>query len=470
MAIYHYKDSSLIDRMEVTPPRRGVIQGTIVVQESLNASELQELRARLGESGFSTLMDTVDGRAAIQVRGIQSETALLAAIHGIDPTATEASKETTPQDLAYRPSFGERMRPHSLLLSALFYDLGNAAFFASGIQRGRHNPGGKFTINDKSEIMIGAAFSVGDVLMTLYGRHRGDEQLLAAADDLNRHLKKRGIDVPNGDALNPDSLYDSGAMKATDSWLRKHIIHIKCMSESAGGLFTIHSALKPGYRNNGKLAAGLLISTGWLATFLLDKPLGHEVLEGDKRKPDTIAGIMAQNPRGWIAQPLAMANNFANLWGSLNPYNGERKRFLNEVVDAKRKLQIADTPDNRAHLAYTQNKQHDYAWNVVSACSFLVAHALFGLSGAKRPEETQDDKSMMNDLLLLSANMLATQPPEVREVAIGETAEYVSTLSHVRLGKKQLAEAIRDKVENLTHSTWTTRVQVPAAAGQQAAV
>ena len=45
---------------------------------------------------------------------------------------------------------------------------------------------------------------------------------------------------------------------------------------------------------------------------------------------------------------------------------------------------------------------------------------LFGLSGGKkRPKDTEDDKSVMRDVVLLSANVLAKLPEEVRKANIG---------------------------------------------------
>ena len=68
---------------------------------------------------------------------------------------------------------------------------------------------------------------------------------------------------------------------------------------------------------------------------------------------------------------------------------------------------------------------------------------------------------MMNDMVLLSANVLAKQPEAVRDVAIGEAAAFVAGLPHVPLSREQAAEAIRQKVDSLTHSHWVDRVQKP---------
>jgi hypothetical protein len=315
-------------------------------------------------------------------------------------------------------------------------------------------------------------------------------------EGLKKHLQQKGIKLPAADALNPDSIHETGFTQTVDSWLRKHIIYVKCLSEFAGGLCTIHASMKRdahGQINKGKRTAGFLITAAWLSTLLLEQPRGAQILNepGHTLLPESIRKHipekLREDPRGWIARPLAMANNVFNLWGALNPYTGEQTRLRR----SREELQNATAPERalmrqgmaplgpnghleveadrlaKIHQSFgdvqdAQRRQHDYAWNVMSACSFLVAHSLFGISGSKRPMETEDDQRVMNDLILLSANVLATQPETTRVKVIGDTAEYISKLSHVTLDKTQIERAIRDKVDCLGHSTWAARVQTPA--------
>ena len=461
MPVYHYQDSPLVDSVEIGTTAAGATQATMLVADNVSAGRLDKLREDLGADNYSTLMDNIDGKTAIQVRGIKSEATLLASlkklgIHDGNLTIEMHTKDNQKQQ------FSGKIRQNSLFLSALFYDLGNLAYIVSGIQRGRHNKSGKFTSNDKSEIMIGAAFSVGDVLMTVYGFNKGDEELNAAAQGLKQYLKEHDVQLPEANVLNPDTLHQSGALKAIDRWFHAHIVQIKSMTEMTGGLFTMHSSVKPGNFNRSKLVAGTLLATAWPLTMWLDTPPGHDVFKGKKPEHPTIVEKIQDNPRGWIARPASMTNNLLNLWGCLNTRPGiglgERMRFRNEVSAAQRQHQLHNTAQTQAHLAYTKAKQHDYVWNVISAGAFLVAHSLFGLSGSENPHDLQDNKKMMDDLILMSANTLVDQPPNVQAKAIKQTAQYVSKLSHITLNEEELANAIRDKMDSLNHSNWAGRV------------
>lgn len=462
MAIYHF-DNGLIKDMEVTFPHPGEVVAKLRAADGASHEAIVDLRQRLADQSLTTLMDSENDKPVMLIRGLKNEKDLTKALHkaGIgapkDKTLTEEDKKRT------KLTFSEKVHDQSLWLSALFYDLGNAAFFASGYFRGKHNPDGKMTPNDKSEIKIGAAFALGDILMTFYGHKKGDEQLQAASNSLSQHLQNKGIKIPQGAALNPDTLHQSGAVREVNNWIRHHIIHIKSLTEMGGGLYTIHSGSKPdeyGRVNKDKIKAGYLITAGWLATLLLDKSHRPPLLEGDKDSSDKgIIDKVADNPRGWVARPLAMANNIYNLRGALHPKLGERHRAKLYAATTAYKHSVNPTPANKKEMERAYAKMGDYKWNVISACSFLVAHTLFGMSGSKRPEETKDDKEVMQDLVLVSANMLAGQPEHIRKSAVGETAEYISKQPHVALSKEQVEEAINEKINTLTKSGWVERTQ-----------
>ena len=238
MANYHYKESSLIESVTFQMPHPGIAQATIVAKKEATPEQLEALRVQLGAHDFSTMMDMVDGVPAIAVRGLKDEKKLLTTLVQIGVTGDGFTKEATPED-SQKVDFHDKVRGKALFLSAIFYDLGNAAFIASGIMRGRHNLDGKLTAHDKSEMLIGGAFSVGDVLMTVAGENKGDEELRAVEEGLQHHLNRKGVVIPEGNALNPDTLHQSGAFKAVHNWLHSHVIQVKCLSEIAGGLFTM---------------------------------------------------------------------------------------------------------------------------------------------------------------------------------------------------------------------------------------
>jgi len=439
MAIYHYKDSPLVESIEIKSQNIG-FSATIMLRENASLDQIDELIMQLASRDFPTMRDIVDGKPALQVRGMKNEQRLLSASDKLNLKTNTAGKETTLE--SGKEKFIDRVKKSPLFLSAVFYDLADMAFIVSGIQRGRHNPDGKLTRNDISEMAIGAAFGLGDMLMTMYGKENGAEELSAAAEGLRNHLREKGVIIPEGDNLNPDTLYKSGVLREIHNWMHKNVLFVKCLAETGGGLFMMGSALKPGNRNNGKLAAGLLLATSWLSTLILEKPRGYKIFDVDKDKPASLSEKIKGNPRAWLASPGSIANNFLNYAGSYQ----ERKRWKDHPT-----------------------RKNDYIYNVFSASSFLTANILFGISGQKRPPETEADKEISRDLVLMAANTLASQP-ELSRAAIDETAEYVSTkLAHVSMSKEEAAKAIMDKVTELNRNSWVARTQ-PSSSSPNAAI
>lgn len=108
-------------------------------------------------------------------------------------------------------------------------------------------------------------------------------------------------------------------------------------------------------------------------------------------------------------------------------------------------------------LAHHQIKQHDYRWNVMSACSFMVAHSLFGMSGNKRSDDhVADTKTFTHDVLAVASNMLCSVSPEMRKSAVEGAADYITSIKDVTLRKEEAIEMINARVDQLKKSPFLT--------------
>lgn len=472
MTTYHYQNSPVIDHVEIRLPSYGLMHASIVAKPDASSKQLEQLRQQLAGSGFSVFMDVAKGQPSLEIRGCPSDKALFKALSNVGHSHIGARKEVSTKTVQKPPTLLDRLRNKALFLSAIFYDLGNSAFFVSSFQRARHNPDGKATSNDISEAMIGGAFFVGDGLMTIYGSDKGNEELNVAAAGLTKHLKQQGVQ------LTEQAPPRRGFLATAHSWMHRNIIPMKCLTEIVGGLFTIHAALKPQFNhttqkmetNPYKVAAGVLLATGWATTLVLNKPRGHGILDDDKHPPTTLKEKILDNPRGWVTRPLSMANNISNLYGSLNPKNGERIRMRNDVEKTRQTMVDAPSPENTKLHTKAKDRAGDYVWNVVSAVSFLIAHMLFGLSGSKKQKDPVQDMRMTQDLVLLSANQLALQPEHMQGNAIRESANYIAKLSRVSMDRGTLEKNIHEKVQSIRGSAWAARAQSASAKPEEVSI
>lgn len=256
-------NSGTIAQLESITNAPGKVEIILRPQKGANAQALTGLRESLGKNGMTNYVDADAQGDFLIIPVVKDEKKLLMQlsdggwIQGA-PTITQTSEDKAIKHDNSR----EKLQKHSLLASALFYDLGNVACMVSGYQRGRHNKGGKFTASDYSEMAVGGAFTAGDVLLTVYGKEEKEDPLLAFSKDLKQYLGKHNVVVPHGVGATPEVIHKSGLFSHANDFLKENVTSIKCLSETAGGLFMIKAAMKKDNFNGGKLAAGLMITRG----------------------------------------------------------------------------------------------------------------------------------------------------------------------------------------------------------------
>ncbi|MBY0406108.1 MAG: hypothetical protein K2Q01_00315 [Rickettsiales bacterium] len=446
-------DSGTIAQAESITNVPGKVEVILRPQKNATAHDLTALRQELGRNGLVNYVDQDAQGDRLIIPVIKNEKLLIGTLEKGGWVKGVPSMTYTSEDKEiHHDSAREKMQKHSLLLSALFYDLGNVACMVSGWQRGKLNRGGKFTAADWSEMGVGVAFTAGDLLLTVFGKEEKKDPLLAFSDEMKNYLSAHDVVVPQGVGATPEAIHKSGVLSTAHDFLKRNVTSIKCLSETTGGALMIKAGLKPGNVNNGKVAAGLMLTTGWLSTFFLDKPnappysFKPEVDVGSQNTGQKLVGWLKDNPRGRIAMPLGMANNVSNLYGSWK----ESKKFAGDVAMARRS-------GNAAEIAYNTAKQNDYVWNVLSACSFLIGHSFFGMSGQKPSDShVADTRTFTHDVLAVSANMLCSVPQEARQLAVEAAAEYIVSIKDVALRKEDAARLINERIDHLKKSPFVT--------------
>jgi hypothetical protein len=348
---------------------------------------------------------------------------------------------------------GHLVETQPLLLSALFYNLTDATWFVSGIQRARHNRPPKFTKADWAEMTVGIAYCIGDVLLAFYGKDKSKHPMLEFSDALAAHLKQDGIVLPGPDAT-PEAIAKSGFFPSANRFLEKNIVPVKALSKFTGGTLTTIAALKPGNFNFGKLMNGLLVSSGWLATLALDKPqpLPYTFKADEKAQKDSgddgLLHWFTENPRKRITAPLTMLGTPFKLGGSWN----EARNYKRQVIEAQNT--IAGKTGSALKLAqeelqHATRKQYDWSWNVVGTCSMLIGNYLFGLSGNRKAHDIKSMDDFQKEALVAAANMLSAIPGKARGVAVEDAADYIAGIKGIKQGKEEVAKAISAQIDQL---------------------
>lgn len=460
----------------------GKVEAILRPREGASANELGGLHDALIQKGISNYIGWDKGDMLI-IPEVADEKALLSVLtEGKWTSGNPQTIATAADKQIAKDSVAQKIQKNTVFGSAILYNLGNLSQIVSGIQRARHNRDGKWTSNDVSEMMTGIAFTIGDLLLLGYGKDKKDDPLIAFSNALSGHLKQHGVELPK--SADAEAIAKSGFFSSVNEFLSHNITPIKCLSEAVGGAFLIKSSLKPGEFNPGKFAAGLLVATGWLATFILDKPHAPPYEFKSTYDPSNASTgerfwhWLNENPRGRIGTPFGMANNVANVYGTLWPLDaptrkGEMFRFRDDVTNARagvakgflditEKVKGIDTtrrltgPELHDHLRYTERKQHDWAFNVVTASAFFAGHALFAKSGDRTSDRAAtDNPEFRDDILDVAANVLANVPAKMRDHAIGEAADYITSIKGVTQSREEVIQAIGDHLAHIKTSVFT---------------
>lgn len=473
MPLYRWSSGS-IAQMETTRTPVGTHRVVLRARADAKPDQLCAIENDLSRAGIKHFIDLGENGAAdaLVIPEIKDDkqvrTLLESKQHVQGQPQTIALKQDSQKD-----NKSAKLKKNSLMLAATFYNLGNISQITSGIMRGRHNQDGKFTSHDWSEMMVGVAFTLGNLLFTVYNPKEHKNEVNTFSDALADHLRSHGVEVaPPGNAV-PEAT-KHGAFSGVNQKLKENIMPIMCLGEILGGALYIKagSKLNDGKKNYFKMGAGGALMAGWSTSLFLDKPnrptfdfkqdnalqhksTGHKMrdrlaqfpgmswLPESDKLPLAQSGAVqwaSENPRGNVTRPLGMANNVLNIIGAFDERGRAKQSVLNSV--------------GKSDHAYHKNKQYDFAWNIVTSSSFLIGHYFFGLSGDKKkdarlPEETAQ---FAHDLQMVAANVLSSIPPHMRDHAIEETSAYIAGIEGVQESKKEIAEAIAGRVERLRHS------------------
>lgn len=353
---------------------------------------LAALDGYLVKKGMAVGYDAVEGRPVLRVTGFRHERDLIAVLEKGRFVAGEAQTRPTGEKLQTRT---EWVKENSLVLSAFFYTLGNIATMLSGWFR-----------RDADELRTGAAFTVGDSTMLLFGKLNDREKYQEIMQDFGAILKE------NGHTLAPGSVFSPAAtQEAPSNWakarkfMHNKVIAVKSLSEITAGISFARAGLNQ--NNPLKTGAGTAIATGFAIGLLtpeknssqIQEELGTQTAEETERK---IAGMslfkrllykLQQNPLG-VPGTFSGINNLLTLAGAI-----DEKRWI-EKTGMSRKL---DEVNARLHggpyKIFGRKKPHEISVaDSANARLDAARAALNGADGAARLDAKADYVKAKTDL------------------------------------------------------------------------
>ncbi|MDG1287283.1 MAG: hypothetical protein P8P30_06920 [Rickettsiales bacterium] len=255
---------SLVEEVRFTPAKKGRAAEAVIVLRPQEDIKTTTLDTALVDQGFSLSYDLIDGQSVLRIGNFKHEKEVLATLQKTEAVKGESQKSASGQEI--EPTMLQKVRANSLVLSAVFYQLGNVATALSGWFR-----------RDNDELRSGLAFSVGDTAMLMFGKRSDKEKHDAVMQGFGDSLKQNGIAPSFGSAFTTGLHSSKGGWQGVRNFMHNKVIAIKSASEVTAGISLAIAGQKQS--NPYKKAAGILVSSGFALGASIPEKSSSEIRE-----------------------------------------------------------------------------------------------------------------------------------------------------------------------------------------------
>lgn len=410
-----WENACLISKVELREQGKGHTVAYVHAAERAESDheQLFALREEFKRKGWATSSDNHHGRAVLRVTGIENEkqlTDLLQSNHAVEGPARQSQADVAGQD---SKGIADFIKSNSLRASGLFYMLGDVLFIKSGLVRDKNKKLG--------QMGMGISFAVGDAALMAFGGRDDRRQFKSLLTKLKKHLDTQGVEIPQGMALTSETLSKPGGLlETTYDFLHEHINPIKIAAEIVGGGFCLKAGLDQ--KNKFKVASGVVIMTGWIASLLL-----HE----KKRDPEEWkeAGTLEKAKMYLQEKPLRLAG-----WAGL----------------AHNAIYTAGAFSERSKTLGTTDH---YKWDMAATATMLVANSLYSICSKTTGGNIKTD-ALVNDVYGIAAQILNRQPEAIREKAIESTVAFLGSRPEIKDTKEEISQRLRQEIETQSQNPW----------------
>lgn len=356
-------NASLIQEITVTGNNKKTLREAVIVPSASQRDnpKLKELDDILINNGYNVSYGVQDGEPILRVTGIRTEKDLLSLIQKEEMVV--GNRQTAKSETGSQSAWAE-VKDNSLVLSAVFYMLGNIATMISGYFR-----------RDADEFRTGLSFSIGDSTMLLFGKLNNQEKHQAVMQGFGDFLLNHGYapDVGSGFAA-------SAVKTAPSSWgkvkgfMHKLVIPIKSVSEIVAGASFAKAGINQ--ENTYKKIAGSALVTGFSLGLAIpeknDSQIRDELGVDTPEQAKTAQANLPWSTRAKYAiqkQPLiisggfAAINNFATIFGAFDErkYSRNLRKLEAELgIDKEQnRLKTKGSSYDISVAGFTQTKQVD---------------------------------------------------------------------------------------------------------------
>lgn len=411
---YHWPDTdALVDHIWIVRPKNGRAVAYIHASgEAEFAPQRQAMYDALHRKGWGTLSDQHNGKFVLRVAGINDGDELLSLLDESGYLRGTPRTDVRNAEGAKSKTAGEAIRSNSLRLSALTYMIGNAFYWLSGHTAQPVNA-------DRRNMAI--AFGIGDGALALFGGRDDAHQYKSLLNKLKQHMDQSGIEIPDTSSIHVETAqHNDGFYAWAYDKLHTNINSIKMMAEVTGGFLAFKSGLrgKGGKSNLLEMAGGTIVMAGW----------GGALLTREK-KPDEEKLRHAGSVERLITHiqelPLRLAGYAGLAFNILSFINFYKIRH---VMEGK--------------------------YGLAAVGSMVASNSLYSISH-KAPGGDIKVQDIANDVYSIAAQILNSQPENMREAAILSTAQFLGERTEIKDKYSEILLRLRQAIALQQQNPWS---------------
>lgn len=483
-------NNSAIGQVDFRVMESGAVEAFLYAPQASDG-QLAAVPLELARQGLATVVDSIDGENVLRVTGFKKPEDLVKSLSQSGFIRGEAKQEVLGEK--EHKTFTQKLRKQTVKVSGLFGIIGHASMAVAGILE-----------KDYKRVGTSAFYTLSTSTSAIYGAGKPGAELEKLVTEMKGYLNDQGVEIPKSEKLTAQELAKKGGViEKLHDFIQRRPIEVGNTVGLMGNLLFTYSGMKDGGVGASRAASGIASIIGALTVILVqekhkgkDKKFEWPGLErepGIAAKPLTAEQTAKQEssrslPRKFAdfvqEKPMRFAGllNLAGNAAMFSDANQIRKKYNNTLNGLEQNISAVEgqlsTSVNPQLQSQHQQLLKEYksaqrasksvACTFTTASAYLLATCFTSLSSKSVPSDYNEQETL-GKLCAMSAELIAEQPREVRDDAIGKMATFLAKEEKITESREEIIKIINDKVDTLGHSPWLAKLSTQQAIAANAA-
>lgn len=489
---YTWNGASAIQAADFRTLESGAVEAYLHAPQGSAVGSLASIPQALSQRGLSTVTDTIDGESVLRISGFKNSEELLNVLNQAGFVQGEPQQQTIGEK--EQKSFADKVRKQTVKISGLFGIVGHASMAVAGVLE-----------RDYKRVGTSAFYIASTSTSAIYGAGKPGGEFEKLIGDMRQYLTAQGIEIPKDDKLTAQELAKKGGViEKLHEFIQKRPLEVGNTIGLMGNMLFTYSGMKDGGVGVSRTVSGIASMIGALSVILVQEKQKGKGTKYEWPGMENEPGLAAQSPSpeqiaaqqekrsvfrkaaDFVQEKPMRFAGLMNLAGNIAMFSDVRQihnKHSKTLSDHRQSLGIMEDRLSQARQlggdpaleaeykksmkdyqrAQTASKSTIFAFT--TAACYLLATTFTSLSSKAKPVD-YDEKETLGKLCAMSAEMLASQPADMRDQAIDKMATFLAKEEKITESREEIIKILHEKVESLGRSPWQAKLATQQAVAQ----